>query len=102
MRLNRQVISMKLNKIDLFLVMVLALTVAFIIAMIVLFAKYQCVPDTLITGFFALVGGECGVLGWIKASKERKRERRYELEDRKYNDKKQKEEQKHEDTDVFG
>lgn len=93
---------MKINKIDIFLATVFLLVVAFIIAMIVLFVRYQSVPDSLVAGVLGLAGGECGILGWIKSSKERKRERRYELEDRKYQEKLKKEDTNHEDTDVSG
>lgn len=40
-------------------------------------------PTTLIGAVFAFCGGEAGVMGWIRTTKERKRERKYELEDRK-------------------
>lgn len=90
------------NKIDIFLASIFVLTVAFIVAMIVLFAMYQCVPDSLIAGFFGFVGGECGIMGWIKTAKERKRERRYEIEDRKYNDKIKEEAKTDEDIDTAG
>lgn len=50
------------------------------------------IPDTLCTCVFAICGGECGVMGWIKTTKERQRERRYELEDRQYEEEKRKEE----------
>lgn len=54
----------------------------FTIAMIQLFKEYGAVPDTLITCVFAALGGECGIMGWIKTSKERRRERDWEVEDR--------------------
>ena len=41
------------------------------------------IPDTLVTCVFASLAGECGIMGWIKTSKERKRERKWEIEDRK-------------------
>lgn len=74
-----------LNKIDIFLALVLALVIAFIIAMIWLFTQYMMIPDSLVAGVFALAGGECGILGWIKHSKERAKDREWQLEDREYN-----------------
>lgn len=62
------------------LIVFLCLTV-FTIAMIVLFTVYGSVPDTLITCVFATLGGECGILGWIKTTKEKKRDRRWQLAD---------------------
>lgn len=73
-----------MNKIDKILALVGALTLLFIIVMIAVFCRHGAVPDSLVVGVFGLVGGEAGICGWIKSSKERKRERRYELEDRKY------------------
>jgi len=55
---------------------------AFTIAMIQVFREYGAVPDTLVTCVFAALGGECGIMGWIKTSKERRREREWEVEDR--------------------
>lgn len=43
--------------------------VIFTAVMIWLFIQYNSVPDTLITCVFAVLGGECGILGWIKTSK---------------------------------
>ena len=54
----------------------------FTIAMIFTFREYGAIPDTLVTCVFATLGGECGVMGWIKTSKDRRREREWEVEDR--------------------
>ena len=62
------------------LIVFLCLTV-FTIAMIALFTVYSSVPDTLITCVFATLGGECGILGWIKTTKEKKQDRRWQLAD---------------------
>lgn len=55
---------------------------AFTVTMIQLFKEYGAVPDTLVTCVFAALGGECGIMGWIKTSKERNKERGWEIEDR--------------------
>lgn len=55
---------------------------SFTVAMIHIFTVYGAVPDTLVTCVFAALGGECGIMGWIKTSKERRRERDWEVEDR--------------------
>lgn len=55
---------------------------AFTLAMIQLFREYGAVPDTLVTCVFAALGGECGIMGWIKTSKDRRREREWEVEDK--------------------
>lgn len=56
---------------------------SFTIAMIQVFREYGAIPDTLVTCVFAALGGECGIMGWIKTSKERNRERDWEIEDRR-------------------
>lgn len=65
---------------NILLIVFLCLTV-FTIAMIALFTVYGSVPDTLITCVFATLGGECGILGWIKTTKEKKQDRRWQLAD---------------------
>ena len=56
---------------------------AFIITMIVVFVYIGSTPDTLITCVFAICGGECGILGWIKTNKEKLRDRKWYKEDQK-------------------
>lgn len=74
---------------DLILIIVGVLLVIFTVMMFVTFWKYGMIPDTLCTCFFACMGGECGIMGWIKTTKERQKEREWQLEDeerRKEND----------------
>ena len=58
----------------------------FTVAMIRLFREYGAVPDILVASVYAALGGECGIMGWIKTSKERSQVRKWELEDRKERD----------------
>lgn len=58
---------------DIILVIVGVLLLAFTVTMIWLFVRFQSVPDTLIGAFFGLMGTECGIMGWIKNVKEKKR-----------------------------
>lgn len=51
--------------------------------MIYLFITYQTIPDVLCTCVFGACVGECGGMSWIKSTKERYKEREYELEDKK-------------------
>lgn len=55
--------------------------VLFTLEMIDLFKQYGMVPDTLITCVFAALTGECGVMGWIKTSKVKHQERKWQKED---------------------
>lgn len=67
---------------DVVLALIAAFLLAFIVAMMVLYYVTGAIPDTLCTCVFAVCGGECGVMGWIKTTKERQRDWLYELEDR--------------------
>ena len=68
---------------DLILVIVGVSLLVFTIVMIQLFKVYGTVPDTLITCVYATLGGECGVMGWIKTTRERQTDRRWQIEDEK-------------------
>lgn len=39
--------------------------------MLVLYETTGGIPDTLCQCVFALLGGECGVMGWIKTNKDK-------------------------------
>lgn len=53
----------------------------FTVTMIDLFREYGSVPDTLVNCVFIALTGECGVMGWIKTSKVKHREREWMKED---------------------
>lgn len=72
----------KIRTMDLILVIVGIALLVFTAVMIWLFTRFGAVPDTLITCVFAALGGECGIMGWIKTTKERNKEREWEKEDR--------------------
>lgn len=71
---------------NLILVLIGIVLALFTVAMIWLFTQYGAVPDTLITCVFAALGGECGAMAWIKTTKERNQERKWEKEDREEGD----------------
>lgn len=73
----------KKGTMDKILVFIAIFLLLFTIGMIVLYIFTGATPDVLITCIFAICGGECGVLGWIKTTKERQQERKWEIEDRK-------------------
>lgn len=73
--------SNSFHTMDLILIIVGALLITFTIMMIVLFKQYGYVPDTLITCVFATLGGECGIMGWIKTNKDKNRDREWQLDD---------------------
>ena len=66
---------------DLILVIIGVFLFLFVVVMIVVFCLYQTVPDTLVASVFAACGGEFGVMGWIRTTKERTREREWQQAD---------------------
>lgn len=72
----------EIRTMDVILVVIAVALTAFTIEMIRIFRETGMIPDTLCTCVFAALGGECGAMAWIKTSKERRRERKWELEDR--------------------
>lgn len=67
---------------DIILLVVGVLLIAFVVAMIVTFWRFGTVPDTLITCFFGAVASECGIMGWIKTAKVRHQEHEWEKENK--------------------
>lgn len=76
----------KPNKMDIILLIVGVILLSFTVTMIIIYVKTGSVPDTLITCVFAALGGECGAMAWIKTAKERRQERKWQLEDEERNE----------------
>lgn len=74
---------------DIVLIVIAVFLLLFVIAMIILYCQTGGIPETLCTCVFGACTGEMGFMGWIKTTKDRHRERQYELEDRTYEDKKE-------------
>ena len=68
------------------LIFIALVLLVFVAVMIWLYYHTGGIPDTLVTCVFAACGGECGVMGWIKTTKDRYRDRAFELEDRDHNE----------------
>ena len=51
--------------------------------MIQTYRMYGSIPETYACAVVAATIGECGICGWIRTNKDRKRERDWEKEDRK-------------------
>ena len=79
-----------LGTLNLILIILGISILAFVLKMVHLFEMYGAVPDTLVTCFFAVVGGECGVMGWIRTNKENNKLRKWQLEDQNREEEKQK------------
>lgn len=73
----------RIGVMDIILIFIAVVLIWFTAIMIYLFDKHEAIPDTLCTCVFAALVGECGAMAWIKTTKDRYRERDYELEDRK-------------------
>ena len=71
----------RVGTMNLILFLLGAALVWFTVTMIDLFKTCGSVPDTLINCVFLICGGECGVMGWIKTSKEKYRDRAWAKED---------------------
>ena len=67
------------------------LLVAFTLKMILVFEQTGAIPDTLCTCVFAALGGECGVMGWIKTTKDKLTDRKWQIEDRTQSEKEREE-----------
>lgn len=80
----------KLGVMNFILILVGVSLLTFTIEMIHLYKETGSVPDTLITCVFACLGGECGIMGWIKTTKERRKDRQWQLEDREHEESKEK------------
>lgn len=64
------------------LIIIGTLLVAFTAVMVWVYKDTGGIPDTLCTCVFAALGGECGVMGWIRTTKDKNKEREWQLEDR--------------------
>ena len=62
----------KWKTMDVILVILAIFLLVFVIAMIAIYMKTGGIPDTLCTCVFSVCGGECGVMGWIKTTKDRR------------------------------
>ena len=67
---------------DRILILIGVTLVLFVALMVWVYLRTGGIPDTLVTCVFAVCGGECGVMGWIKTTKDRMRERQWEEQDR--------------------
>lgn len=73
----------RLGVMDIILIVVGISLLTFTVTMIGIYRECGGVPDTLVTCVFATLGGECGIMGWIKTTKDRNKERRWEQEDKR-------------------
>ena len=65
----------QIHTMDVILIIVGITLLLFTVGMIIVFLYIGSVPDTLITCVFAALGGECGVMGWIRTAKEKNKKK---------------------------
>lgn len=74
----------KRRTMDVILIVLALFLLVFVVVMLWMYYVTGGIPDTLCTCVFGICGGECGVMGWIKTTKERKQDRMYALQDREH------------------
>ncbi len=72
----------KRKTMDVILIGLAVFLLIFIVVMLALYYITGGIPDTLCTCVFGICGGECGVMGWIRTTKDKQMDRKYQLEDR--------------------
>lgn len=72
----------KIGAMDIVLIFVGIALVVFTVEMIRIYREFGTEPTTLEVSVYGLLGGECGIMGWIKTTKERYRERKWQQEDK--------------------
>ena len=78
----KNVIS-KIGTLNLILILVGAFFVWFNWQMLCIFRDQGTIPETYACAVIAATIGECGICGWIRTNKDRKRERKWEQEDKR-------------------
>lgn len=73
----------KRKTMDVILIGLAVFLLIFIVVMLALYYITGGIPDTLCTCVFGICGGECGVMGWIRTTKDKQIDRKNQLEDRK-------------------
>ncbi len=81
----------KIKTMDVILVVIAVAILLFTVEMILLYRETGAIPDTLCTCVFAALGGECGAMAWIKTTKERQKDRKWQVEDQAREERLQKE-----------
>lgn len=72
----------RIRTMDVILIVIAVFLLVFIALLLWMYYRTGGIPDTLCTCVFGVCGGECGVMGWIKTTKDKQQDRQYELEDR--------------------
>lgn len=71
----------KVGTLNLILIIVGAFFVWFNWQMLGIYREYASIPETYACAVIAATIGECGICGWIRTTKDRKQDRRWQKED---------------------
>lgn len=77
----------KVGTLNIILLLVGAFFVWFNWQMICLFRQCGSIPETYACAVVTATIGECGICGWIRTNKDKRLDRKWEKEDRKYQEK---------------
>ena len=72
----------KIGTLNLILILVGAFFVWFNWQMLVIFREYASIPESYACAVIAATIGECGICGWIRTNKDRRREHQWEQEEK--------------------
>ena len=61
----------RLGVMNFILILVGIVLLMFTVEMIRLYKETGAVPDTLVSCVYGFLGGECGIMGWIKTNKDK-------------------------------
>lgn len=86
-RKTKSAAKKKYKTMDVILIVVGILLIAFTLKMIHVFEATGAIPDTLCTCVFAALSGECGIMGWIKVTKDKYTDREWQKEDKEREEK---------------
>lgn len=75
--------TQKIGTLNLVLILVGIFFFWFNLQLLQIFREQGNIPETYACAVVAATLGECGICGWIRTNKDRKREREWEKEDRK-------------------
>lgn len=73
----------KVGTLNLILIIVGAFFVWFNWQMLCIYREYASIPETYACAVIAATIGECGICGWIRTNKDKNRDRKWEIEDKK-------------------
>lgn len=88
----------KVRTMDMILLIIAVALVAFTLEMIALYRETGAIPDTLCTCVFGALAGECGAMAWIKTTKDRRTDRKWQIQDQAREEKMQRETNPKEDA----